>query len=178
MGYRTITEEHVGAALRLWYEFGRESYHGGRNEAFEHGPSSEGPYFDYDILGAYTTALAAIRPLDYAGARQELRPEAFKLDVVGVAWVTFRFPDETRFPCLPVRGESGALFFPLTGGREDRVFVTSPEVQLALSMGAEITVIQGVILPWASDNHLFEGFVDLVQRKRREYPKTSHRAPQ
>ena len=170
----TRPEEHVRPDLRLWYEFGRESYHGGRNECFEHGPSSEGPYYDFDILGAYTTALADVRPLDYRHARQELRSEAFTHDVVGMAWITFHFPDATRYPCIPVRSEPGALIFPLQGRREDRVFATSPEIDLALSMGAHVEIIQGVVIPRASEERIFERFVALVQSKRREYPKATH----
>lgn len=67
---------------------------------------------------------------------------------MGFALVSFQFPDSVRFPCLPVRTEQFGLFFPLAG----ESWATAPEIALALSLGAEITIQQGIIVPW----HLYE----------------------
>lgn len=95
-------------------------------------------------------------------------PQDFIGHVMGFAYVEFAFPTGTRFPCLPVRSEQYGLRFPLTG----LAFVTAPEIELALSMGATIDIKHGVIVPWVSESQpLFENFTRLIQRLRREYPK-------
>lgn len=53
---------------------------------------------------------------------------------MGFAYVAFKFPDNTRFPCLPVRSEQYGLRFPLEGD----AYVTAPEIELALSIGATL----------------------------------------
>jgi hypothetical protein len=164
------------AGLAIFAELGRNAYQGGRNECFYHGPTKVGTWYDYDLPGAYTTALAALRPVNYEEVRQELDPDAYHVDDMGLAWITFRFPPGTRFPCLPVRGTSGALFYPMQASKDDRVFVGAPEIQLAREMGAEVRIIQGFKAPWRSEERLFEPFTRLVQSKRREFPKATHPA--
>lgn len=174
--YRTIKSSMIKPALEIFYKFASNSYHGGRNECFYHGPTSVGMWYDYDLPGAYTTALAALRPIDYDRIYSERDPAAYGIDDMGFALITFEFPVGTRFPCLPVRGALGALFFPLSGRREDNVYVGSPEIYLARQMGAKIEIIQGIKAPWLSDKRIFEPFTLLVQTKRREFPKATHAA--
>ncbi|MEI7606818.1 MAG: hypothetical protein WCJ64_05495 [Rhodospirillaceae bacterium] len=162
--------------LDLYYDFARKFYHGGRNECFYHGPTILAAWLDFDLPGAYTTALVALRRIDYENIRQELDPDAYRIDVMGLAWVTFEFPAGTRFPCIPVRSADGALFFPLKGEKEDRVFIASPEIFLARQMGAEVRIVQGIVAPWLSEERIFERFTRLVQQKRRDYPKATHAA--
>lgn len=174
--YRTVKRPEVSPGLAIYYQIARMAYHGGRNECFYHGPSNVTRWFDFDLPGAYTTALAALRPIDYDNIRQEFDPDAFGIDDMGVAWISFEFPEGTRFPCVPVRGAADELFFPLRGDRDDKVFVASPEIFLARQMGAKITIHQGIKAPWKSDERIFEPFTRLVQTKRREYPKDEYPA--
>lgn len=174
--YRTAKREVPSPGLGILYAFAADCYHGGRNECFYHGPTDVGMWYDFDLPGAYTTALVALRPIDHDAVRQELDPGAYGIDDMGLAWVTFRFPPGTRFPCLPVRGALGALFFPMEASKEDGVFVGSPEIFLARWMGAEVKIVQGFKAPWKSDRRIFEDFTRLVQTKRREFPKASHPA--
>ncbi len=175
-GYVTRKVDRPVTGLGLLWSFAQKFYHGGRNECFYHGPTSVRPWYDFDLPGAYTTALVGLRPLDYEAAYQELDPDAYGIDDMGLAWITFEFPSGTRFPCIPVRGGSNTLFFPLKGGKEDQVFVGAPEIVLARRMGADIKVIQGFKVPWKSDSRIFEPFTREVQSKRREFPKDTHRA--
>lgn len=174
--YVTRKTDRPVTGLGLHWSFAQKFYHGGRNECFYHGPTDVRPWYDYDLPGAYTTALVGLRPLNYEAAYQELDPNAYGIDDMGLAWITFEFPSNTRFPCIPVRGSSNTLFFPLKGGKEDQVFVGAPEIFLARRMGAAIKIVQGFKVPWKSDGRIFEPFTREVQSRRREFPKDTHRA--
>ncbi|MBA2073893.1 hypothetical protein [Aeromonas veronii] len=145
-------------------------YHGGRNESFMMGPTDIGDWYDWDLKGAYTTGLCDLLVPDYANMHTSSDPQDFIGHVMGFAYVEFTFPAGTRFPCFPVRSEQYGLRFPLSG----LAYVTAPEIELALSMGATIAIKHGVIVPWvAGSQPLFEDFTRLIQRLRREYPKKS-----
>lgn len=148
---------------RLFGEFVTSCYHGGRNEAFIFGVTEKGLWTDYDLTGAYTTAMVAISMPDYKGTRYNNNPDDYTLDVMGFAQVRFQFPEGTRFPCLPViSANEHGLVFPLEG----ETFVASPEIALARQMGAELKILHGYIVPWADDIRPFEQFVRDTQRRR------------
>jgi hypothetical protein len=148
--------------------FVRECYHGGRNEAYAFGPSDNGFWIDYDLPGAYTTAMAAIKIPDYEAMRHTTDLDDFRIDELGFARVTFKFPEGTRFPCLPVRYEDG-LIFPLEG----TTHVASPEIRLALDMGAELTIEEGLVVPWKSEVRPFVMFAKSIRDKRASHEKGS-----
>ncbi len=54
--------------------------------------------------------------------------------------------------------------FPLEG----ESVCASPELVLARRLGAEIEIVSGLIIPWLSDERLFEPFTKMVQTRRRE----------
>jgi hypothetical protein len=193
---RTIKREDASAGLRAMRQFAVDCYHGGRNECFYHGPTEVGAWFDYDLPGAYTTALAALRPVDYDNIREERDADAYGPLDMGLARIAFEFPPGTRFPCIPVRigagglvfplrggegglvfplrGGEGGLVFPLRGGEGEDVFATSPEIFLARRMGASVRIVQGFKAAWKSDRLIFEAFTREVQGKRRAFPKSTH----
>lgn len=145
-------------------------YHGGRNESFMMGPTLLGCFYDWDLKGAYTTGLCDLLVPDYANMYTSSDPQDFIGHVMGFAYVEFAFPTDTRFPCLPVRSEQYGLRFPLSG----LAYVTAPEIELALSMGATIAIKHGVIVPWvAGSQPLFEDFTRMIQQLRRKYRKKS-----
>jgi hypothetical protein len=148
--------------------FVTECYHGGRNEAYVFGPSVVGVWNDYDLAGAYTTAMVAFRVPDYEAQRPTTDLNDFQIDVMGFARIRFKFPDNTRFPCLPVRYEAG-LIFPLEG----TTYVASPEIRLALDMGAEIIIEKGLVVPWKSEVRPFELFAKSIRDKRDSHEKGS-----
>ena len=94
--------------------------------------------------------------------------KAFTADVLGVANVSFKFPDDCLYPCLPVRTDNG-LIFPLEGTSN----CGSPEIALALQLGAKIEVLHGVIVPWASAVRPFELFSKKVRDRRNAFEKGS-----
>jgi len=150
-------------------------YYGGRNECFINGLWTPGQVYDFDLAGAYTTALAMIRAADWDRPQQipagpqkleKWLPHAF--DMV-IAHVSFRFPDSERHPCLPVRdSSSGGLVYPLEG---EGVF-HAPEIVLALQRGAAIVVSDGVWFP-SLQEHPFAHTITKLTRLRSQQAKGS-----
>ena len=60
----------------------------------------EGIFTDYDLEGAYSTALAGVVEPDFENLKATTDPSDFTLDQMGFALVSWKFPRGTRFPCL------------------------------------------------------------------------------
>ena len=117
---------------------------------------------DFDIKAAYTTALAFIGVPDWNGARHcvELDELAVVDEAMTVALVEFRFPDSTRFPCLPVRASNKrGLVHPLEGTS----WATGPELTVARGMGAILKIRDGYRVDWIPGGvRLFEDITRLI----------------
>ncbi|HGG1427313.1 TPA: hypothetical protein ACJFMQ_003908 [Escherichia coli] len=180
-GFRTVKTRQSIPARELYETFPINCYHGGRNECYMMGITPEREWYDYDLAGAYTTGLLDILQPDYGNIFHSRNPEDYCGHVMGFALVSFQFPDSVRFPCLPVRTEQFGLFFPLAG----ESWATAPEIALALSLGAEITIQQGIIVPWRMDEphdatnlrkqecSVFLPFVQQVRENRNHHDKGS-----
>ncbi|CAM6702531.1 DNA-directed DNA polymerase [Leclercia adecarboxylata] len=180
-GFRTLKSTQSIPSRELYETFAINCYHGGRNECFMMGITPESQWYDYDLAGAYTTGLLDVLQPDYDNLYTSQNPEEFCGHTMGFALVSFRFPDTVRYPCLPVRTDQYGLFFPLTG----ESWATAPEIALALSLGAEITIQHGIIIPWRqykSDNassptepacSVFLPFVQQVRENRNRHDKGS-----
>jgi hypothetical protein len=152
-----------------------DAFHGGRNEAYVHGvfsaPATR-PFVDLDLKGAYTTALAFQRALNWQAVEHTTDLDRLaQLDELSVATVAFEFPPLTRFPCLPVYDGDNGLIFPLKGIATTIGF----ELHLARRMGARLTVRVGVRVPWLdpTGSWPFVAFAALVNRTRKSHPKKS-----
>ena len=146
-----------------------QSYHGGYNIATALGFSPEGSELhDLDIRSAYTTALAFIGIPEWHSARQCTEPDQLAVidEAMTAALVEFRFPDGTRFPCLPVRASnSRGLVYPLEGAS----WCTGPELVVAIESGARIRVQEGYRIDWIGDGvRLFEDITRRVGEIRAE----------
>lgn len=96
-------------------KFPEESFHGGRNESIHYGITQDDVWIDWDIIGAYTTALSFLRPLSsYSQAYHSTIISDYDFKQLGYAYLDFKFPRDCLFPCLPVRTANG-LIFPLEG---------------------------------------------------------------
>lgn len=180
-GFRTLKSTQSIPSRELYETFAINCYHGGRNECFMMGITPESQWYDYDLAGAYTTGLLDVLQPDYDNLYTSQNPEEFCGHTMGFALVSFRFSDTVRYPCLPVRTDQYGLFFPLTG----ESWATAPEIALALSLGAEITIQHGIIIPWRqykSDNassptepacSVFLPFVQQVRENRNRHDKGS-----
>lgn len=147
--------------------FVNECYHGGRNEQYIFGAGEPGDWTDYDLCGAYTTAMALIQTPLWTEVRLARHLDEFKPEVMGYAHVRFQFPDGTRFPCLPVRPPSG-IVFPLKG----ESYCCAPEIHLATTMGAHLELVYGVILP-TTEGRPFEKFISECAARRKNYKQVS-----
>ena len=148
--------------------FFADCYHGGRNEAYFAGFTPEDVITDIDIRGAYTTAMATIHTPDWRGAidTTDIAILAEPGDRgMGFARVRFRFPNGTRFPCLPVRAGDAGLIYPLSGTS----YATGPELVVARRLGVNIEVEHGVFVPWLDDRRPFLQFTEVINTIRKAH---------
>lgn len=149
-----------------WHlDFATECYHGGRNEQFWFGPSFEDDWSDYDLTSAYPTAMALIGSPIWEGIRPSTKLEDFTPDKFGFCCVDFEFPEDTRYPTLPVRTKNG-IIFPLSG----RSYCCTPEIAVALDLGCKLTFRHGVIIPQRPEPKVFENFLTTTIKRRAEAP--------
>ncbi|HIC8900164.1 TPA: hypothetical protein ACW722_002179 [Enterobacter hormaechei subsp. xiangfangensis] len=175
--FRTIKNPASVPSRELFETFPINCYHGGRNECFMMGVTPSDHWYDYDLAGAYTTGLLDILTPDYGNIRLSKNPDDYCGHVMGFALVTFRFPESVPYPSLPVRTDQCGLFFPLSG----ESWATAPEIELALSLGAEMTIHNGIIVPWICDTSphnsestsVFLPFVQQVRENRNRHIKGS-----
>ncbi|EGD6543634.1 hypothetical protein H9144_004350 [Escherichia coli] len=175
--FRTIKNPASVPSRELFETFPINCYHGGRNECFMMGVTPSDHWYDYDLAGAYTTGLLDILTPDYGNIRLSKNPDDYCGHVMGFALVTFRFPQSVPYPSLPVRTDQYGLFFPLSG----ESWATAPEIELALSLGAEMTIHNGIIVPWICDTSphnsestsVFLPFVQQVRENRNRHIKGS-----
>ena len=87
-------------------------------------------------------------------------------EAMTAALVEFRFPDGTRFPCLPVRATNKrGLVYPLEGAS----WCTGPELVVAHEQGAIINVKDGYRVDWIPGSiRLFEDITRRVGEIRAE----------
>lgn len=175
--FRTIKNPASVPSRELFETFPINCYHGGRNECFMMGVTPSDHWYDYDLAGAYTTGLLDILTPDYGNIRLSKNPDDYCGHVMGFALVTFRFPESVPYPSLPVRTDQYGLFFPLSG----ESWATAPEIELALALGADMTIHNGIIVPWRCDTSphnsestsVFLPFVQQVRENRNRHIKGS-----
>lgn len=164
LGYfRKKTREVDLSVVHLHKEYGGESYHGGRNEQFWFGPCFEDHWFDYDLSSAYPTAMSLIGMPQWNKIRSTKNVKDFKPETLGFAMVDFEFPEGTRYPTIPVRTPNG-LVFPLSG----QGFCASPEIVVALNLGAKLKVHHGIIFPTDNRIKVFGVFIKKCLELRKQ----------
>jgi hypothetical protein len=166
-GYEIIQRrrQHLACLTEVWV-FAANAYHGGRNEAFHLGHSPRHcRLYDMDAISAYTTAMALMRVPDWPSVRLTKRLDELAVvdSALTFARVNFDFPQNTRFPCLPVRGGDRGLIYPRTG----TAWCTGPELRVALDMGTIMTVEAGWRIEWVTDSpRPFELFTQKINAIR------------
>lgn len=135
-----------------------KAYHGGYNSCCKHGYYSHVTY-DFDLRNAYPTAMCLVPDVDwenpiYRTLRQErITLEHFCDPTTGeinpftllAARVSFEFPGDVHFPCIPYVFDD-VPFFPRSNGSANDVYAAGPEIYLALMLGAYVYCEEGVIL--------------------------------
>ena len=112
---------------------------GGRMEAIFRG--TKPLVYEYDATGHHPNSAIALgvlpREKDWLASRN-LRE--WLSGVSGLGWVSFIFPPEEMFPCLPVYSEeASSLMFPLQGLSH----CTVTEVKQAVAQGAMVKLMRG-----------------------------------
>ena len=172
------------------------SYRGGRNESMMYGVDkilenrsdkileNGRSYIDYDMTSAYTTVMSILGHPEYKYAvrlsDKEVKemfdkdPRQFLFNYI-VLDVKFKFDHKTKYPSIPARVDEHVDIYPLEG----KSVITGPEYLVARSIGCDITVKEGVLIP-------FKGFKSKVEisKNRKEISKvedkdeiTSYEAP-
>jgi hypothetical protein len=175
--YVTVSERRHSGAFTINEKLAGLCFHGGRNECFCYGPTIDTeakgtlPFREFDLISAYPVAMASIGTPDWPSMRDCTDPYQYRADVLGIARVAFRFPAGTRFPSLPVIAPNDyGLIYPLEG----EAYATAAEIAVARRQGAEIEILDGVIVPWRSDGeHPFRLVIGELQRRRAQCPKGS-----
>lgn len=131
------------------------AYHGGYNGCSEVGFYNIQTY-DYDLQNAYPTAMCLVPDIDWANCIiDEYKPghvltlEDFEdsngcCNIIApiFANVTFNFPDNVKYPCIPMNVEGIPVFVKSSTGCAG-VYACGPELYLALQLGAHIVVNRG-----------------------------------
>ena len=147
------TKKTAENKFRYWHHaFISECYHGGRNEQYFFGPAQEGDWRDYDLSGAYPTAMAMIGAPDWKNIKENHDPDYWKkVQATDLAYfyIEFEFPSWVRFPIFTVRTQNG-LLFPLKG----ETYCSAPEIVAARALNCKIKIVRAVYLP-SNRNELF-----------------------
>lgn len=166
--YSYRTSEVPLAQVHFENSFVTESYHGGRNEQFWFGPCFEDDWTDFDLSGAYPTAMSLIGMPDWESMYRSEKLKDFQSTTIGFAWVEFEFSKSVRYPTLPVRTDHG-LIFPLQGIS----YCSSPEIVVARNLGAKLKIKRGLIIPTNDEIRVFEKFIEeCVLKRKKEGSKT------
>jgi len=152
----TPTGVELAGDLPFYISYYLGSYHGGRNESFIYGLIRETVY-DYDLPGAYPTAMSLI---DYPDWRRkevflEMSGEEFMKNYKDFLFqsytalkVEFNFPDTVQYPPLPVRLNESSIIYPLSGVS----CCTGHEILLASRLNCDFKVLGGVFIPFKNLN--------------------------
>lgn len=145
-----------------------DAFHGGRNECHAVGIFGDGaPFYDWDECGAYTTAMAHFRSIDWAHVEHTKDLERLAVcDPLTYATVDFEFPDSVKYPSLPVQTDKYGIIFPLRGSTT----TVGPELLVALNQGARIVVRVGMRLNWLEEGEGLIGstIIEEVQGETKE----------
>lgn len=171
--YQPITSTHdiLTEPAHLFQQMAIECYHGGRNECYITGPTTIGTWYDYDAPSCYTTILNGVKAISYDDIFFSREIEDFTdITGYGLLRLRFKFSENTMYPSLPVRADPYGLIYPLEGV----CFCTSFELMVALSQGADIEILQGLVVPWVSDKRIFTPFMKQVRARRLHYKSKEH----
>lgn len=145
----------LSGSLHTYLDYFLGSYHGGRNESYIYG-LIQGVFYDYDLPGAYPTAMSLLNYPDwnridvFSSIETKLFLTKYEMSLINsytALKVNFKFPETVRFPNLPVRLDKSSIIYPLTGTS----FCTGLEFLLAHRLGCEIEILGGVFIPFISD---------------------------
>lgn len=139
LGYETVRRKYFDSKemklktiksdkLPLHVQDGRQSYYGGRNEAYVHGVYENEVWYDYDIKNAYATAMLSLQDVDWESYKQIEDITTIDFNDVGYATVYFKFKENVKYPMFPTAHDEYGLIYV----REGVTTVTLPELYTAM----------------------------------------------
>ena len=151
--------------FRRWNtDFATDCYHGGRNEQYFFWAGTPGHWFDYDLRSAYPTSMGILGKPDWKNIHEVSDPDYWmkvKPEELAFFNVEFEFPEDTRYPVLPVRTQYG-LLYPLKG----ECCCSAPEIVVARNIGVKIKQIYVVRVEQDRSDKPFEAFISDCIEKR------------
>ncbi len=182
-GYRRTTIEK-SPEREIVDGFFAPAFCGGLNVANE-GEFSNTLVLDLDFRSCYPSAAATLPILDWDVSEHsnEIGPlldassdmqSLHSASSVALAYVTFRFPKDCRWPTIPIRAGNRGLIYPSYGTS----FATTFELTEAFRKGAELDIhrlfhLQPVWNEDGSPQLMFASYLSQLIAKRGEYPKKS-----
>ncbi len=163
--FNTLTEEPYIEEASWHIDFATECYHGGRSEQLWFGPSEQDHWSDFDLASAYPTAMAMLTVPEWTNIRPTRDENKLRLGSFGFACVDFKFPNEVRYPSLPVRTGHGILF-----PQQGRSYCCSPEIEVALNLGAEIIIKYALTIPTGDEKIFFPFIQQSIERRAKAAP--------
>lgn len=156
---KTVSREYTDALAV-------NSFYGGCNFGAYFGATQKGDYYDFDLSGAYTTALVDVLEMDYANTFESKDIKDYLGHTMGFAYVRFKHPEGIKWPLLPCRTSLRGIYYPMEG----ETYVTAPELQLAHDAGVEIEILHGQIIPWKQGStSMFKAFTQIIRQQRAKY---------
>lgn len=166
-GYvETTSLEPISDSANTIQYYASQAYHGGYNSCSEVGYFPF-PTWDYDLQNAYPTAMCLVSDIDW---ENPVRSEILRrnLDIrdwsgIGgfnpttpfVGYVRFEFPENVKYPCIPVNVD-GIPVYPRTSNGLDGIYVAGPYIFLALKLGATVYCERGYFLNTLYDENYKE----------------------
>ena len=151
------SKEPISREVEIIQTDASHAFHGGYNSCSDIG------YFpyettDYDLQNAYPTAMCLVadvdwdNPIKYKLHHETLTLQSFAVGMGGInplplmfAYVTFEFPEDVKYPCIPVNVD-GIPIYPRTSSGLNGVFACGPELYLAVRLGAKVYIQDGYVL--------------------------------
>lgn len=137
--------------------YASQAYHGGYNSCSEVGYFPQETY-DYDLQNAYPTAMCLVPDIDWQdpvrvqvqNRNMDIRDfmmfgGLFNPLVPFVGYCRFKFPDDVKYPCIPVNVD-GVPVYPKSSDGLNGVYVAGSYIYLALRLGAEVYCENGYFL--------------------------------
>lgn len=137
--------------------YASQAYHGGYNSCSEVGYFPQETY-DYDLKNAYPTAMCLVPDIDWDNpVRVQVQNRymdirdfmmfggVFNPLVPFVGYCRFRFPDDVKYPCIPINVD-GVPIYPKSSDGLNGVYVGGCYIYLALRLGAEVFCENGYFL--------------------------------
>jgi hypothetical protein len=139
---------------------------GARNESLVFGRYGK-PVSLFDIKASYGT-MTKLQPLPVADTEWRRTTDLKEvLSSEGFAYAEFKFPSETKYPCLPVGVEGYCLLYPLEG----ETLCTTAELRLANELGATLKINNSyVFTPTEKEttNHPIRLYVEFFSKMKND----------